>query len=156
MTEGIDFNDDGTITVRFDGQTWTLGRPKFSHWRKYSREFTRSAEATVAEYQRLVNAVKDLEDSDDDDARYAAEEQLRDYNDNSILDERIRILRDIFAELADRPLPADVDDWPPWLILSPPNEVDADGKLVAQPAVAARIVGHWRNVPKVSSKPPAD
>lgn len=146
MTEGIDFNDDGTVSVRFDGQTWTLGRPKFSHWRKYSREFTRSAEQSIAEYQRLVDAVKDLEDSDDEEAKTAVEEALREHNDNSIIDDRVRILADIFAELADRPLPAEVGDWPTWLILSSPTE----------PAVAAKIVAHWRNVPKASSKPPDD
>lgn len=143
-TEGIDFNDDGTITVRFDGQTWTIGRPKFSHWRKYSREFTRAAEASIAETDRLLAEVKALADSDDTDARTAAEQALRDHNETALYGDRVRILTDIFAELADRPLPDDVGDWPTWLILSPINES----------AVAARIVNHWRNVPKASSKTP--
>lgn len=146
MSEGIDFNDDGTVTVRFDGQTWTLGRPKFAHWRRYSREFTRSAEASIAEYTRLTEAVKALEDSDDEAARTQAETELREHNDNSIINDRTRILADIFRDLADRPLPDDPGDWPAWLILSTPSE----------PAVAAQIVSHWRNVPKVSSKPPDD
>ena len=163
--EGIDFRDDGTITVRFDGQTWTVGRPKFSHWRKYSRAFTESAERAIAPLRvaldvmnRADTAVKAARENGDKEAEAAAEAALAEaveaFNEinreDLMIEENARLLRDIFNELADRPLPDDLDDWAPWLILPPAR--DSDG--TPGPAVPARIVGHWRNVPKASSPAP--
>ena len=151
MSEGIDFNDDGTITVRFDGQTWTISRPKFAHWRKYSRAFTESAERAIAPLRAALDDIKKAEADGDEGALTEATKRFNGINSEDLmLAENERLLRDIFAELADRPLPDSVDDWPAWLIL-PPARND-NGQPGA--AIPARIVGHWRNVPKASSKTP--
>ena len=151
MSEGIDFRDDGTITVTFDGDTWTLRRPKFGHWRKYSRAFTESAHAAIAPLRGALATIKEAEAAGDDDALTEAMAAFNAINSEDLMvAENERLLRDIFAELADRPLPDDVNDWAPWLILPPAR--DEDG--TPGPAVPARILAHWRNVPKVSSPTP--
>lgn len=51
MTEGIEFNDLGTIDVTFDEKTYHLGRPKFRQWRHFSQAIT---DQTAAKRDRLT------------------------------------------------------------------------------------------------------
>lgn len=48
-------------------------------------------------------------------------------------------MRDAFKDLADRPLPEAVDDWPAWL---------------CTPSMQARLLVHWRDVPLAPGAPP--
>lgn len=147
MSEGIIWNDLGTVDVTFDDKTYHLGRPKF-------RQFKHFTAALDAQRQELVDAIQTLEDERRDaEAKYegkedtpAAKKELRrlrealaELNRTPFYERTISILKDMFEQVGD-PLPPDPDDWPAW--------------LAADSSVPGKILNHWKTNPKASGAAP--
>ena len=144
MSEGIDYTPLGTIDVTFDGNTYHLGRPKLKQWRYFTRkigEMTDQAQATLKQLaDEATAALAVLEaDPDNPDAQVLAAEKekaLQDFAATPFYETSAELVRAIFAQLSDRPLPKDIDDWPVW--------------LAADTSLPGQILAHWRKAPKAS------
>jgi hypothetical protein len=65
-----------------------------------------------------------------------AEEQVRQFAATPFYERSSEIIRAMFAQIGDRKLPKDLDEWPVWLA--------TDVRLPGQ------ILAHWREAPKAS------
>ena len=130
----ITFDPLGTITVKFDGQEYKLGRPKMGQWRYFSRQLQALFEDNRDTLARLNAEVEAAEGK----ALVKAEAALREYSLTPFYEATIPWIREVFKQLG-TPLPDSEDDWPAWLA--------ADTQLPTQ------ILAHWRTHPKASGGP---
>jgi hypothetical protein len=151
MSDPITFDKLGTVTVTIDDETYTLGRPKLKHYRHFTRRYTEIQNGALARLAELNEAV-DLAAAEIDKAKTAkakaeAEakhaplaDQAREFARSPFWEHFIEWTVEVFAELGDKPLPADSDDWPTW--------------LAADQSLPGAILAHWRAAPKASGEPP--
>ena len=131
MDEGIDYKTDGTIKLTFGGEVWVLARPKLKTYRLFSERLQEMRRAITAVNTQIIELREQLAGDDADTT--AIQEQIDKLN-GPVWEYSIPIIRDLFGQVADRPLPESEDDWPVWLATS-----------IALPA---DILSHWREVPK--------
>jgi hypothetical protein len=148
MSEGIDYEQLGTIIVSFDDKTYTLTRPKMGQWRYFSRklqalydenrETLLKLTGRVTEMNEEVEALKEagVDTKKAAVAQAKAQAALREYQIQPFYETTIPWLREVFVQLGDKKLPESEDDWPVW--------------LAADLSVPTQIVAHWRTNPKVS------
>jgi hypothetical protein len=132
MTEGITYNDLGTIDVTFDDETYHLGRPKFGQVKYFTRQVEDASKSVRDRLQELRDAVAEAEG--DEEKRLS--EELTEFARAPYYERTIPILTEMFKQLSDKPLPTDTDEWPGWLAVNS--------------GILTEIITHWRNVPKVS------
>jgi hypothetical protein len=144
MSEGITYNDLGTVDVTFDDRTYHLGRPKLRQWRYFTRritDMTQHAQDTLTTLSREAEAALAVLEGDPDNehAQALANEKqaaLQEFAQTPFYETSSELMREMFAQLSDHPLPDDVDDWPVW--------------LAADVSLPGQILAHWRKAPKVS------
>lgn len=143
MTEGIEFNDLGTVDVTFDEKTYHLGRPKFRQFKYFTGQLEEQR-------QELIGGIQQLEDERQEaEAKYEGKETtpkakaelnrlrlaLAELNRTPFYERTVSIITEMFAQLGD-PLPDDPDDWPAW--------------LAADSSLPGKILNHWKTHPKAS------
>ena len=146
MTEGIEFNEIGTIDVTFDDKTYHLGRPKFRQFKYFSARLEEQR-------QDVTKALQALEDERADaESKYVGKEttpkakaELKRLRDSLVelsrtpfYERTVEIITEMFGQLGD-PLPPDADDWPAW--------------LAADSSLPGKILDHWKTHPKASGAP---
>ena len=131
MSEGIDFDPLGTITVTFDEKSYRLTRPKMGQWRYFSRQLL-----GIYEDNRETMARLSEEAAKEGKGQEKAVKALNDYRNAPLYEQTIPWMREVFAQLSDTKLPESDDDWPAW--------------LAADVSLPTQIVSHWRNHPKAS------
>ena len=144
----IDFRPSGEVVVDFDDGTppYILGRPKFKQWRTFKDEILQATQAARDELERLAaataaaniaraNATGKAKEEADESAEQAAQ-ALKGFADRPFYETSSEIVRHMFAELGDRPLPDDQGEWPVY--------------LVADVTVPGQILNHWQTAPLVS------
>lgn len=57
MTEGIEFNEIGTVDVTFDDKTYHLGRPKLKQWRYFSEQIENISKKQTDKLKELAVAM---------------------------------------------------------------------------------------------------
>jgi hypothetical protein len=143
----IEYLPSGEVRLTFDdGETYTLRRPKFGQWRKYRTEISQASEdaqATLAahteELRSLAEALSTAKPKDREALQEAADQAAADlsaFAATPFYETTSEIVRRMFAELGDRPLPEDRDTWPVY--------------LVADVTVPGKILGHWQTAPLAS------
>lgn len=143
MSEGITYDPLGTVVVEFDGETYRLTRPKMKHVSYFTR---RVAEISDGARTELADIAKRLEEATDKadkkptkanlDAQAKVAEEMADFLALPFYRRSHVVLREMFEQLGDRPLPEDLDEWPAWL----------GGDL----ELPGAITNHWRKAPKAS------
>ena len=184
MTEGIDYNPLGTVTVTFDDTEYKLGRPKLRQWRYFTRRISEISEEAQEDLKRAAAELRDasdaikasadsldqgvleLADKELADAGLeatraqrgardevwrlmyeAADEPLRQAFDEAeqtitelvgrpFFERSAELIREMFVQLGNRPLPDELDDWPSY--------------LATDLTLPAQILAHWRQAPKAS------
>lgn len=68
MTEGIEFNEIGTIDVTFDDKTYHLGRPKLKQWRYFAEQAQSINSKTQDKLNKLVVAIAEAANAIEEDA----------------------------------------------------------------------------------------
>ena len=131
MDEGIDYKTDGTISLTFGGEVWLLARPKLKTYRQFSERLQDMRRAITQVSTQITELRERLADDDADTT--TIQDQIDKLN-APIWEYSIPIIRDIFGQVADRPLPESEDDWPVW--------------LATNLTLPSDILGHWREVPK--------
>ena len=131
MSEGIEFEQLGTIIVSFDDKTYTLTRPKMGQWRYFSRKLQGLYDENR---EKLLTLTEDAQKEGPKQAK--AQAALREYQIQPFYESTIPWLREVFVQLGDKKLPESEDDWPVW--------------LAADLSVPTQIVAHWRTNPKAS------
>lgn len=146
MTEGIEWNEIGTVDVTFDDKTYHLGRPKFRQWKHFSESLERMrAEAqdrVSAAIRRAAEADRAHAENPSDETRAeieASKAETRAIKDDPFYNRTAEIIAEMFFQLGD-PLPEDKDEWPAWLA--------ADSNL------PGAILAHWQVSPKASGASP--
>lgn len=132
MSEGIEFDPLGSVTVTFDDKSYRLGRPKMGQWRYFQRllrDMSREAEATLTELREKVEKASPKNQA-------LAEAELRAFAEEPFYEKTIPWIGEVFKQLGDNPLPEDPDDWPAW--------------LAADTGLPIQIVNHWKTTPKAS------
>ena len=147
MSEPITFDPLGTITVEFDDTTYTLARPKMGQWRYFSRKWSEGIKEAGSQLTELLAKLDEartlVEKSDNPKNRKRVAEldaEVSAFNVRPLYEWNIPWVREVFEQLADKPLPASEDDWPAW--------------LASDPALPNRIIGHWQAHPKASGENP--
>ena len=144
MNEGIEYDPLGTITVSFDDIEYRLGRPKLRQWRYFTRRIGEMTTAATDELTRRSNEVQAAlavlaDDPENEHAQKLADEKqeaLTGFAQTPFYETSSELVREIFVQLADKPLPDDLDDWPAW--------------LAADVSLPGQFLAHWRNAPKAS------
>lgn len=130
----MDFNPDGTITVLDDGTKYTLRVPRFGQYKAVKVEVF-STQARIREKsQAMMTELKVAKEATENQEAVAAEavqrsEQLVD----DTMEELTNVMRFIFNELSDTPLPINSDEWPAW--------------LVGDQMPMTQMLRHWKTVP---------
>lgn len=133
MSEGIEYNPNGTVTVTFDSTAYLLRRPTFGQFRHFNRKFTDTYDQAQNELKSALKKLAEVEETGEGIEEVNAE--LADIKSRPLHDRMTPILSEMFSQVGD-PLPEDTDDWPAW--------------LVTDPSVLPDILKHWRSVPKAS------
>jgi hypothetical protein len=128
--DGIVYHPNGTITVEFDDNVWTFARPRLKTYRWLSEKLEGSRSRILEVNSKIAELTRQLEEDGDTDQIRAEIDRLNE----PLEDYFIPILRETFEKAADKPLPDNADDWPPWLVLDM--------------QVPYLILAHWRTVPK--------
>lgn len=147
MTDPIVFDPLGTVTVEFDGETYTLSRPKMGQWRYFKRlederskgyrekaNFYREEAVRIDDARKTAKTAKAKADIDAESA--ALIEAHTEWSLTPTWEDTIPWIAEVFAQLGDKPLPEDVDDWPAW--------------LAADSLLPTTILAHWQSRPKAS------
>lgn len=148
MTEGIVYNPIGTVEVTFDDTTYKLGRPKMRHFKHFSESLQRVTAELTADLGKLTQELSVAQEKygDDEDAPEARAEierlraELKVLTTKPLYEKAMAITAEMFAQLGDKPLPEDQEDWPVW--------------LAADASVPGEILKHWRTNPKASGQTP--
>lgn len=148
MTEGIEYNPTGTVDVTFDDKTYHLGRPKLRQWRYFTNqiaEMTKQATETATRLSKEAEAAFAVlaDDPDNTHAQELAaekEQAIKDFARTPFFETSSKLLREMFDQLGDAPLPDDLEDWPAW--------------LAADVSLPGQILAHWRQAPKASGAAP--
>lgn len=143
MQEGIYFDPLGSITVTFDDTGYQLTLPKMRQWRYFSRRIEEMSDAAKVRLGELANAAAEAATAYEAEATPLtktaldqANEELQEFASTPFYETSSQLVREIFEQLGDKPLPDDMDDWPTW--------------LAADVTIPAQILQHWRTAPKVS------
>lgn len=102
-------------------------------------EKAQAEDATRAEVQARETAWKHVLDDAEETLRKDYEEAqaaITKFGENPFYYRSSALVKEIFQQLADEPLPEDIDEWPAWLA----TDVRLPGSLLA----------HWRTNPKAS------
>lgn len=143
----IDYLPTGEVVVTFDdGTVYTLRRPKFKQWREYRQAIATASNdardrlSALSENVRLAaEALANAKPKDKDALTEAADQaaqELSDFAGTPFYESTSEILRLMFDALGDKPLPADKDEWPVY--------------LVADVSLPGQILNHWQTAPKAS------
>lgn len=129
--DGIDYKPNGEIVVSFDDTTYRLRRPKLREYRWLSERLTelRAETTKISDKIDELRAARLTENPDEE----RIEHDIANLN-KPIYEYLGPLVRDIVVKVGDKPLPDDMDDWPPWLAMDP--------------LLPAEILAHWRTVPK--------
>jgi hypothetical protein len=147
MTDDLTYNSIGTVTVTIDGTEYRLGRPKMKQYRYFTRrlgEMSQEAQDKLNALSGAVQTARALYDEDPSDENKAVHElavtKLEDFAATPFYETSSELVREMFKQLSDHPLPDDLDDWPAW--------------LAADVSLPGTIIAHWRKAPKASGPPP--
>lgn len=131
-TEGIYFNDDGTITLVIDGTVRHLRRPRLGEIREYEERLLELSDSMLADivHGRELGASITDDMADDERAKISDEVKLilrrvREYT--------VPWTAAVVEAFSDKPLPEDPEDWPSWLARDTTNPT--------------KIVKHWTTTP---------
>lgn len=143
MSEGITYDPLGTVVVEFDGETYRLTRPKMKHVSHFTRrvaEISDQARSELADIAKRLEKATDKADKSPTKANLEAQakvaEEMAEFLALPFYRRSHVVLREMFQQLGDRPLPDDLDEWPAWL----------GGDL----ELPGAITNHWRKAPKAS------
>ena len=143
MSEGITYEPLGTVVVEFDDQTYRLTRPKMKHVSHFTRRVAEISEQARAELDAIARRLEEATTKAEAkptkaniEAQAAAARDLSDFLAVPFYRRSHSVLREMFEQLGDKPLPADLDEWPAWL----------GGDL----ELPGAITNHWRKAPKAS------
>jgi hypothetical protein len=139
MSDGIEFNPDGTVAVTFNDKTYYLAQGVSGRFKYYTRRLNVLTKTRERERRQLLAAITEVQQRYSDEDTPEAQAEIERLNEETqefrlSFDALAEITAEMFEELGD-PLPQDQDEWPVWL---------ADEKIPGQ------ILGHWRDVPKAS------
>ena len=137
LSEGITFDEAGTITVEFDDRKWIISRVKLRHLRHFRRALQQIRDDTKAQLAELAAAA---EKATTKTAQAKATAELAEFSESPFYESVIPWMREVFVQLSD-PLPEDENEWPAWLA--------ADGTLPPQ------MIGHWQTHPKAFGENPS-
>lgn len=143
MTEGIEFNEIGTVDVTFDEKTYHLGRPKFRQFKYFTGLLEAQRTELVAALQQLEDDTKEAEakyEGKENTPKAKAElkrlrEGLVEVSRTPFYERTVGIIAEMFSQIGD-PLPPDPEDWPAW--------------LAADSSLPGTILNHWKTHPKAS------
>lgn len=142
MSEGIIYNELGTVDVTFDDKTYHLGRPKFKQWKYFTRKLDEQSSEVKDDLRQLQREIEDADQRHKDDSTPEAKaeldrlrDELHQFSKNPYYERTMGILAEMFEQVGD-PLPTDPDEWPPW--------------LAADSSIPGAILKHWRSTPKAS------
>jgi len=129
--DGVVYHPNGEISIEFDGDVYKLRRPKLRQYRWLSERLEELRAETAKVSDKIAQLQTELAGSNPDEDRIK--------HDIAVLNKPMYeylgpLVRDIVANVGEKPLPEDMDDWPPWLAMD-----------VLLPA---EILAHWRTVPK--------
>ena len=131
MSEGIDYEQLGTIIVSFDDKTYTLTRPKMGQWRYFSRKLQGLYDENR---EKLLTLTEDAKKEGPKQAkRRPPSANIRS---NRSTSRRSPGCGKCSFSLEIRNSPNLRTDWPVW--------------LAADLSVPTQIVAHWRTNPKAS------
>jgi len=146
----IEFDPLGSITVTIDDTAYRLGRPKMGQWRYFQRGWSdavKEARGQLTDLNARLNLAKErIEDATSPPKKLKAEkevdkltEELREFEVKPLYEWQIPWIREVFAQLGDKPLPEDADEWPAW--------------LATDSSLPFEIVNHWQTHPLASGEP---
>lgn len=143
MSEGITYDPLGTVVVEFDGETYRLTRPKMKHVSYFTRRVAEISDGARTELADIAKRLEEATDKADNkptkanlNAQAKVAEEMAEFLALPFYRRSHVVLREMFEQLGDRPLPEDLDEWPAWL----------GGDL----ELPGAITNHWRKAPKAS------
>lgn len=126
----VSYDKTGRIRIKVGDALHTLRLVKFGQYNEVTDKVDELGDMNSAHVERFKIVPDDPEEKAAQ--RRESRESMR-----SIIERKAQVIKRIFELFSDRPddLPADIDDWPAWLVMDP--------------TLLSDMIDHWRSVPLV-------